>query len=99
MGSGALSLRASTIIKHLVKSSSTVELAAAGEPLDTAIMAGSIMFLLAFRIATEGIIRTLKWVGGAGNAAGQDLPPTHQERFAKQQSESRKKFPVRGKRS
>lgn len=64
-------------IKHLVKSFSSVELTAAGNLLEIAIMAGSIIFLLAFRMATEGIIRTLKWVCKQGNAAGQDLPPTH----------------------
>lgn len=52
------------IIKHLVKSFSTVELTAAGKPVEIAIMAGSIIFLLAFRMATEGIIRTIKVVGG-----------------------------------
>lgn len=65
------------IIKHLVKSFSTVELTAAGNPLETAIMAGSIIFLLAFRMATEGIIRTLKWVDGGEMLQGRIcLPPT-----------------------
>ncbi len=31
--------------------------------MEIAIAAGSVIFLLAFRMATEGIIRTLKWVG------------------------------------
>lgn len=69
-------LRAPDIIKHLVKSFSTVELTAAGKPLEIAIVAGSIIFLLAFRMATEGIIRTLKRVGGGEMPRGRIcLPP------------------------
>lgn len=69
-------LRVPNIIKHPVKSFSTVELTTAGRPLEIAIMAGSIIFLLAFRKATEGIIRTLKWVGGWEMLRGRIcLPP------------------------
>lgn len=57
-------LRESDIIQHLAKSFSTVELAAAGKPVEIAIKAGSIIFLLAFRMETEGIIRMIKVVGG-----------------------------------
>lgn len=57
-------LRVPDIIKHLVKSFSTVELTAAGKLVEIAIKAGSIVFLLAFRMGTEGIIRTIKVVGG-----------------------------------
>lgn len=65
------------IIKHLVKSFSTVQLTTAGKPLEKAITARSIIFLLAFRMAREGIIRTLKWVGSGKMLQGRIcLPPT-----------------------
>lgn len=57
-------LRVSDTIQHLAKSFSTVELTAAGKPVEIAIKAESIIFLLAFRMGTEGIIRTIKVVGG-----------------------------------
>lgn len=69
-------LRVPNIIKHLVKSFSTVELTAAGKPLEIAIVAGNIIFLLAFMMATEVIIRTLKCVGGREMLRGRIcLPP------------------------
>lgn len=69
-------LRVPNIVKHLVKSSSTVELTAAGRPLEIAIVAGNIIFLLAFTMATEGIIRTLTWAGGREMLRGRIcLPP------------------------
>ena len=78
-------LRVPNIIKHLVKSFSTVELTAAGKPLEIAIVAGSIIFLLAFRMATEGIIRTLKWVGGREMPRGRICLPPIRGIFARQQ--------------
>lgn len=71
--------------KHLVKSFSTVELTAAGKPLEIAIVAGSIIFLLAVRMATEGIIRTLKTVGRREMPLGRIYPPTHQGIFPRHQ--------------
>ena len=88
-------LRVPNIIKHLVKSFSRVKLTAAGKPLEIAILAGSIISLLAFTVATEGIIRTLKRGWRQGNAAGQDLPPTHQSIFARQEKHSRKNLLVK----
>lgn len=68
-------LRVPDIIKHLVKSFSTLELTAAGKPLEIAIVAGSIISLLAFMVATEGIIRTLKWAAGREMLRGRICRP------------------------
>ena len=68
-------LRVPNIIKHLVKSFSRVKLTAAGKPLEIAFVAGSIISLLAFTVATEGIIRTLKRAGGREMLRGRICRP------------------------
>ena len=57
-------LRVLNIIKHLVKSFSRAVLNTARKSQEIAIVAGSLMLLLASTLLTEGIIRTLKLVGG-----------------------------------
>ncbi len=88
-------LRVPNIIKHLVKSFSTVELTAAGNPLEIAIVAGSIIFLLEFTTATEGIIRTLKRVGGREMLPGRICLPPIRVYLQDNSTLSRKKLLVR----
>lgn len=84
-------LRVPNIIKHLVKSFSRVKLTAAGKPLEIAFVAGSIISLLAFTVATEGIIRTLKRAGGREMLRGRIFRPPIRVYLQKREQHSRKR--------